>query len=232
MADLDTRIEALGPSFGGALCLDFANSVEPRGATAQPDQAGTPRLRQDFNDPYDLVAWGLNQQLYGHDRAKRLWRVAGEAEAAGEVLHRTRKLSDVTYRVFAALAGGAPPSPGDVAALQAAYGEAVRNGTLAITSTGPVFNWPEPDLRVVRWAAAVSAFDTLRSVAPTKIKICGGEGRDGIPCGWLFIDTTKNGSRRWCSMSDCGNTNKSRRQNARRRTERASRSGRSRATRR
>ncbi len=109
-------------------------------------------------------------------------------------------------------------APDDVAALQAVYGEAVRTGSVTITPTGPEFGWPEPDLRVVQWAAAVSAFDTLRTTPATKIKICPGAGRDGIPCDWLFIDTTKNRSRRWCSMSDCGNTNKSRRQNDRRRT--------------
>lgn len=225
---LDARIGALGPSFGGALCLDFANSVEPRGDTADPDGVGTPRLRQDFNDPYDLVAWGLHYDLYGRDQAERLWRQAGDRDEADDVLRRTRELSDATFRVFAALAAGETPGPGDVGALQEVYSEAVRNAAVEFTPqssagssaapTGLEFRWPEPDLRIVQWAAAVSAFDTLRTTAPTKIKICPGPGRDGIPCGWLFLDTTKNHSRRWCSMSDCGNATKSRRQNARRRT--------------
>ncbi len=217
--ELAARVDGLGESFGGALCLDFANSVEPRGDTAAPDGAGTPRLRQDFGDAYDLVAWGLRQQLYGRAQAERLWRLAGDRPAAG-VLRRTRELSDVMYRLFGAVASGEEPKAEDVEELQRAYGEAVRTGTVAITPAGLEFSWLEPDLRIVRWAAAVSAFDTLRSAESSKIKICPGEGRAGIPCGWLFIDSTKNGSRRWCSMTDCGNASKSRRQNDRRRTQR------------
>ncbi|WP_217428640.1 CGNR zinc finger domain-containing protein [Microlunatus speluncae] len=218
--ELAARVDALGESFGGALCLDFANSVEPRGDTAA-DGAGTPRLRQDFNDGYDLVAWGLRQQLYGNEQAERLWRLAGDRRRADPVLRRTRVLSDLTYRIFGALADGRRPDASDLGELQQAYGEAVRTGTMSITPTGPAFDWPEPDLRIVPRAAAVSAFDTLRAVGSSKIKICPGAGRDGIPCGWLFIDSTKNGSRRWCSMSDCGNASKSRRQNDRRRTRRS-----------
>ena len=39
----------------------------------------------------------------------------------------------------------------------------------------------------------------------------------GYDCGWLFMDTTKNRSRRWCDMATCGNRAKGRRHYERRR---------------
>jgi len=49
------------------------------------------------------------------------------------------------------------------------------------------------------------------------VRICEATATDG--CGWLFLDETRNRSRRWCSMKDCGNRAKARRHYRRRRAE-------------
>ena len=56
------------------------------------------------------------------------------------------------------------------------------------------------------WAVARSAADLLTSADLKRVGVCAGEG-----CGWLFFDTSKNNSRRWCAMEDCGNRAKARR---------------------
>ncbi len=63
------------------------------------------------------------------------------------------------------------------------------------------------------WALARSAADLLTSPRLSRVRECPGE--DG--CGWLFLDTSKNGSRRWCSMQGCGSRAKARRYAGRRR---------------
>ena len=57
-------------------------------------------------------------------------------------------------------------------------------------------------LAPITWSAA----EFLRDPASARVKEC-----DGETCGWLFLDTSKNHSRRWCEMKDCGNRAKARR---------------------
>ena len=47
---------------------------------------------------------------------------------------------------------------------------------------------------------AISAADLLTATDQDRIKQCPGER-----CGWVFYDTTRNRSRRWCEDSQCGN---------------------------
>jgi predicted RNA-binding Zn ribbon-like protein len=67
--------------------------------------------------------------------------------------------------------------------------------------------------------AAHAAVDLLRAADLTGLGICP-PGQHG--CGWLFLDHSRNGSRRWCTMEACGSFAKARRLTARRRTARAS----------
>lgn len=67
--------------------------------------------------------------------------------------------------------------------------------------------------------AAHAAQDLLRNVDPALLGTC--PVADG-GCGWLFIDRSRNGSRRWCAMGDCGSHAKAKRLTDRRRVARAS----------
>jgi predicted RNA-binding Zn ribbon-like protein len=57
------------------------------------------------------------------------------------------------------------------------------------------------------WPVAQAAIDLLRSDRLPRLKGC-------ARCSWLFLDQTKNRSRRWCSMADCGTAEKLRRRAA------------------
>ncbi|MBM7785918.1 CGNR zinc finger domain-containing protein [Tenggerimyces flavus] len=219
MQELDARIDAQGPSVGGALCLDFANTVEPRGGTPDTDLSTVPDLRDDLNDGYDLVAWGFRQGLYDRPRAAELWHLVESTD----LLSRALTLRDAVYRVFTSLVVGTAPAAGDVAVLRTSSAEALAAATWQPRVGGLDLSWPDPDPGVVLGQVGLSALDLLRDPASARIKLCPGFGRGGTSCGWLFLDTTKNRSRRWCSMSDCGNVSKSQRQSRRRQDQRASR---------
>jgi predicted RNA-binding Zn ribbon-like protein len=64
---------------------------------------------------------------------------------------------------------------------------------------------------------AHAAVDLVRGLDVRQLKAC---PLDEGGCGWLFLDRSRNGSRRWCSMDDCGARAKARRLTARRRTNR------------
>jgi predicted RNA-binding Zn ribbon-like protein len=63
------------------------------------------------------------------------------------------------------------------------------------------------------WPVAQSAAELLTSPMLGRVKVCAGEG-----CGWVFLDESRNGSRRWCDSRDCGNRERVRRYLARKRT--------------
>lgn len=217
--ELEFRVRALGPAISGALCLDFANTIEPRGGPhAEPREL---EHHQDhLRDGRDLVAWGLRQGLYDHGQALAMWPLLDRSGVARRLLGQADVLRDAVYRSFASVAAGEQPPGRDLAELQAFGAEALRAASWVAVGPHLKLDWPEPQPRNVIRQVAVSALDLLRDPELAKIKICPGEGRGGMPCGWLFLDTTKNRSRRWCSMADCGNVSKGRRQNARRRAER------------
>src|SRR5919201_5525916 len=76
------------------------------------------------------------------------------------------------------------------------------------------WSWPQRELQSMLWPIALSALELATSVEVVSLKQC--PGHDGR-CGWLFLDRTKNQSRRWCTMQVCGNAEKTRQQSARRR---------------
>jgi predicted RNA-binding Zn ribbon-like protein len=89
-------------------------------------------------------------------------------------------------------------------------------GQAGVVPTGSRFEWEWPgvalDLDRVTWWVARSAAELLTSKNLTFVRECA-----SYDCGWLFLDTTKNRSRRWCDMRTCGNRAKSRRHYERRR---------------
>ena len=129
--------------------------------------------------------------------------------------------------MFAAVATGARPDAADLAVVRDGYATAMQAAVLAPAADGLRWAWPEDSpvtglaepLTRPLWPISVSAARLATSARQLqRVKVCTGEG-----CNWLFVDISKNRSRRWCLMRYCGNVGKSQRQAARRRTVRASR---------
>jgi predicted RNA-binding Zn ribbon-like protein len=175
------------------LCLDFANTSFWRG-TAVPEET--------LRAPDDLLAWLAGAGQPGTEDARAHWNATpGAAEAA----HRTAlDLRETIYRVLA----GPDPTPGDLAALNRALAAAPERRHLERTVVG--FAWraapwsPTPHhlLAPVLWSAA----DLLAGPRRARVHTCANPR-----CRWLFLDDSKAGTRRWCSMASCGNRAKAHR---------------------
>jgi predicted RNA-binding Zn ribbon-like protein len=185
---------------GGVLCLDFVNTVESRPG---------PVSREWLHGYADLVEWA-------HDaEAEALLRTAGARPSAARAAFRTAiDLREALSRVFTAIVGGVAPAGEDLEVLRRAYSDATQHGRLVPHDGGFAWTW-DGDASLDRpwWPVAASAVELLSHGPLDRMKQCPTD----LGCSWFFIDATKNRSRRWCSMDDCGSQIKARRQTDRRR---------------
>jgi predicted RNA-binding Zn ribbon-like protein len=191
---------------GGVLCLDFVNTVDSRRASHPAEY-----LRQYA----DLVRWSWYVAGLTGPQARRLLESGATRQAAAErTFARAIALRESIYRIFMAMAHGESPTNGDLDALRAAYCTALRHARPTPATGGYTWEWADADaLDRVIWPLARSAVELLTSREVARVKECA----NVAGCGWLFLDRSKNGSRRWCSMDECGSRDKMRRQYARRR---------------
>lgn len=185
----------------GASCLDFANTCGDR-----------PRAAEDHLRRYDdLAAWGAAAGLVTDDEASASCR---EVPDGGAELRRAIALREAIYAVCSALAAGEVPARNDLAVINTVLRSALPNLELGIRGDGCCWEWAGASTvgdRIL-WAVARSAADLLTSDRVGRLRECAGED-----CSWLFLDTSRNQRRKWCSMASCGNRAKARRHYARRR---------------
>jgi predicted RNA-binding Zn ribbon-like protein len=170
------------------LCLDFANTRYYRGQ-AEPTET--------LNGPEDLAGWIATQ-----DGARASKPLNARDFETGVVLRET------IYRVFEAEAQGKAPAPRDIDALNQALAATPARTTLRRSREG--YDWdvgarPATALSLlapVLWSAG----DLLTGSRLGRVRRCANP-----ECGWLFLDDSRAGKRRWCSMSACGNRAKARR---------------------
>jgi len=217
--NLNERPVASIKLIGGRLCLDFANTVGGRRASSPIAKKGIDAyaVRDDrLVDYYDLLAWSLRVGLLTDAAAKRLAREARmrEAEAAA-VWERAVALREAVYRIALAVISEIQPRVNDLELLNRELAIAHDRLILAHVEEGNfVWKWSETKdaLDQMLWQIADSAADMLTASDLTRLRQCGGDN-----CGWLFEDTSRNRSRHWCDMQDCGNVAKVRRFRSRRR---------------
>lgn len=184
---------------GGALCLDFANTVG--GSRSDP--------REYLIDYRALVRWGERVGALQPEDARALLGEAEDrpADAAG-TLARARELRETIYRVYARLARGRPAEPRDLQALNESLVPVMAELRLVADEDG--YSWRpvrrKGALDLMLGPIARDAADLLVSGDLERVKQCGGDD-----CDWLFLDASRNRSRRWCDMKDCGNRAKARR---------------------
>jgi predicted RNA-binding Zn ribbon-like protein len=195
---------------GGRLCLDLANTVSWR-SSARPIE----RLA----DYGDFLAWSRQTNVLTDREARALARAAarhpGRAAAA---LRRARAVREAIYLVFSALSRRQPPRAADLAILDGEFRAALRQ--LRLVREGAQFTVTSiPGGRALTRplvAVARSVVDVLTTEDLRRLRTC-----PSARCGWLFLDTTRSGTRRWCDMKVCGNREKARRHYRRRRRRRA-----------
>ena len=190
---------------GGVACLDFANTVGWHGGE---------RPVEYLNRYPDLLSWCVSVGVLDGTEAEALGRRAElEPEAARVVLARAVLLREAVYSVFLAAAEGRDPSPSDLDVLNGELSGALARTRLTTEAGGFGWGWDGwAELDRPLWSVARSAAELLTSEGLRRVKVCMGEA-----CGWLFLDESRNRSRRWCDSRDCGNRARVRRYYARRR---------------
>jgi predicted RNA-binding Zn ribbon-like protein len=185
---------------GGALCLDFTNTVDGRLAIAQDDR---------LHSYSDLLGWSEQAKILNAREAQQLARVAAhQPEETQRVFEQAITLREAIYRMVIAVMNRRQPKAADLTLLNEVLSRALAQGHIATTKEGLAWNWrgDEEAFDQPLWQIARSAADLLTSERLNQVKKCEGE-----TCGWLFIDASRNHSRRWCDMNDCGNRAKARR---------------------
>lgn len=187
---------------GDRLCLDFANTIES--PLAEPE---------DFLHDYkDLVRWGRHTARLNDDQVERLLRQAEERpDDAGQVFTRALVLRAAITRVFRTIAAKRKPDSIDLEVIREEYLRTLEHARLQRFDNGFDWEWQDDEsLDRPLWNVAGSAIEVLMRDDLRRVKQCPGAD----DCGWLFYDTSKNMSRRWCSMEGCGSRVKMRNQYA------------------
>ncbi len=185
---------------GGRLCLDLANTVEDRPGAYPKDL---------LNSYSDLVSWSQQARVLTDLEAQQLLEGAEfQPGEASSVLAQAIALREAIYRIFKAVAEDAVPEEDDLVSLSAAIAEAMTHARIVPTAGGFTWEWidNEGTLDRMLWPVVRSAEDLLISDELDAVRVCASD-----TCKWLFIDTSKNHSRRWCDMKSCGNRAKARR---------------------
>ncbi len=185
---------------GGRLSLEFANTVDWH-ASDQPVEYLTSYAA--------LVAWSRHAGTLDERQAAQLLDVAARRGTEADALReRAIRLREAVYRIFVAVSAGLPAPDDDLGVLNVELSRMMANSRIVPAGHGFDWDWAgsEGALDRVLWPVVRDAADLLTSGDLARVGHCADDR-----CGWLFFDTSRNRSRRWCSMDDCGNRAKARR---------------------
>ncbi len=193
MSDLKA-VEDLG-LFGERLCLDFTNT-----AGAHPIVPG-----RNFLTSYDhLLMWAQYEKLLSADMSAHLMTLAAEnPNRAESALQQAVEIRETIYRILSAEADGRSPDAGDMAVFNQALLTGLPQMELMKSESGH-YGWQwigdSDDLVGILSPVVWDAADLMQSDTLHQVRECAGDD-----CNWLFLDTSRNHSRRWCDMKSCGN---------------------------
>jgi predicted RNA-binding Zn ribbon-like protein len=185
----------------GWLCLDFANTVGWH-ASDNPEES--------LNKYADLIEWSADRGIISGGAKDVLLRKSEEKPIEAQaVLEKAREIRENIYQILSDTAHGHPIKITDLKTFNKALASMLSHSRLAPNERGLRWDWDSrwDKLDSVIWPVVKSAVDLLTSEAIKRVGQCA----DEKGCGWLFWDSSRNRSRRWCDMSDCGNRAKVRR---------------------
>jgi predicted RNA-binding Zn ribbon-like protein len=195
---------------GGVVSLDFVNTLGWR-LTGHP--------REYLRSYEDLLDWGRQAGLLALEETEDLSRRAPlDPEGARQTLSRALALREAVYRMISSAIAGESQDESDLSALNRELSLSLSH--LRVVPDDGAYSWGwdrsedqgKTPLDSPLWPVAKSAAQLLTSEKLGRVKLCAGEG-----CGWIFLDESRNSSRRWCDSRDCGNRERVRRHLARKR---------------
>ena len=182
------------------MCLDFVNTRNWENRDPKYER---------FNTYADLVRWNCQAGALTGVEARRFAEAAKHRPAQAQaIFEQSMALRETIYQIFSAVAQGVTPEAADLTTLNAVLSETLAHLRLVPAEEGFTWAWSDDETALERlfWPVVKSAADLLTSEHLDRVGQCAGES-----CGWLFLDLSRNRSRRWCDMQDCGNRAKAHR---------------------
>ena len=200
---------------GGHPALDLVNTLDHRFG-----DEGRVELLAGYGA---LLGFALQTGLLDPGQVRLLTKSV-KPQAAARALRSVRELREALAAAFYGNLESRPPPAADIRTLERHFLASERHRELrwqeaAARNGQPAMAWQwgrfakEAELPV--WILAERAGQLMLSDAMERVRDCGAD-----TCRWLFLDTSKNHTRRWCNMKVCGNRMKARRFQARRGAER------------
>ena len=200
---------------GGHPALDLVNTLDHRFG-----EEGPVELLADYGA---LLRFAQQTELLEPGQVRLLTKSV-KPQAAARALRSVRELREALAAAFYGNLERRPPPAADIRTLEQQFLASERHRELhwqeAAAGNGPsgmAWRWGrfEKEAELPVWILAERAAQLMLSDAMQRVRECGAD-----TCRWLFLDTSKNHTRRWCNMKICGNRMKARRFQARREAER------------
>jgi predicted RNA-binding Zn ribbon-like protein len=195
---------------GGHPALDLVNTLDWRFRESGPEE-----LLEDYED---VVRFTEQTALISAANARKLLRNVPESKAA-KVIPAVRQLREAAAEVLYEAVDGKSPSPSAIKRLEECLSAA--KGQEELQWDGEKLRWMLPQAPSLPasplWLLSLSVESLMTSEQMHLLRECG-----NADCRWLFVDTSKNHTRRWCDMKICGNRMKARRFKAQHRAESSS----------
>lgn len=183
------------------VCLDFVNTVGDHLKES---------IYQEYLTSYSaFVQWCHRRGIINSEQADFFLAESKKRDLeAVAVFQRVHQLREALFRIFFAVAAQDSPEEKDLEILNGEIDRVLPRLKLKYLDQG--FIWTNTgERKALDWMLSIivqDIIDLLLSDKLARVKICRGDN-----CGWIFLDMSKNRSRRWCSMQECGNRAKARR---------------------
>ena len=179
------------PFVAGNVALDFVNTAEERG---HPDAVDALRAVDD------LRLWGQRRGVLSGGTGGASGASGADGDAGLAEFPAAIEARELLYELFLGRVRGRRASDADRARLSRLASEAYQAASLEQEADGRLgWSWDPSRLATVRHVAVTAAVALLSQSPTARLRQCPGDH-----CGWFFLDTTKRGNRRWCSMGECG----------------------------
>lgn len=185
----------------GALCLNFVNTRNYRGSS--------PEEGEELGCLADWIAWCLQSRILSPHRAEDfLRRASRDAKGRESALLGIQSSRDLLFRILSAAAANQAPERKDLAAFNRVLSPASACMEVVVEDEGFCWRWELPERLDSPLAPILHSAAQLLTCQEElqRLRECAASN-----CGWLFLDRTRNRSRRWCDMRVCGNRDKVRR---------------------
>ena len=180
----------------GILCLEFAD-------TSPAEDKG-----EELHSIEDLLQWAKKTGVLSSADSVRLAKhYLGNRRQAATDLSTVIAVRDLLYSIFTRIANGHPLRDRDVSELNSALSHTPARLRVRAHSGSFGTHWDSATegLSQILFPVLADAAELLTSDRLGRIHQCA-----SAECTKLFVDVSRNGSRRWCDMNVCGNRMKAR----------------------